>query len=112
MPLTEEQKKEMKEILENLLKESTIHIQSLKEQSKPVSLDDPIGRVTRIDAIQMQNMAMATLQREEENIQMTDTALKKLEQGTFGECSACKKQIQWERLKALPGVSLCINCAR
>jgi len=106
------QKKKMKEILENLLKESIIHIKSLKEQSNPVSLDDPIGRVTRIDAIQSQNMAMATLKREEENIQMINTALNKLEQGTFGICSACKKPIRWERLKALSSVSLCINCAR
>lgn len=41
-----------------------------------------------------------------------DTALERIEAGTYGECTHCGEQIAEERLKALPYAALCINCAK
>jgi DnaK suppressor protein len=37
-------------------------------------------------------------------------ALKKFEEGTYGQCDNCGQPIDPERLEALPQASLCLNC--
>jgi DnaK suppressor protein len=65
--------------------------------------------------------ATATLGREidstlEENSEQVlaeiNAALKRIEDGTYGTCAACGKEIAPERLEAHPWASLCIDDAR
>jgi RNA polymerase-binding protein DksA len=37
-------------------------------------------------------------------------ALKKLDEGTYGTCENCGKEIPWERLEAIPSARLCVDC--
>ncbi|MBU1087794.1 MAG: TraR/DksA family transcriptional regulator [Candidatus Omnitrophica bacterium] len=39
-----------------------------------------------------------------------DDALKKIDDGIYGQCEACEKKINKERLKAIPYAKLCRNC--
>ncbi len=39
-----------------------------------------------------------------------DEALRRIEDGTYGKCHNCGKQIQVPRLKAVPHARLCIEC--
>jgi DnaK suppressor protein len=39
-----------------------------------------------------------------------DDALKKIEDGTYGQCEACPKKISKERLKAIPYAKFCRSC--
>jgi len=48
----------------------------------------------------------------EESVRSIDTALEKIEDGTFGVCELCAKKITKERLKAVPYAKLCIDCQR
>ena len=41
-----------------------------------------------------------------------DAALKRIEDGTYGVCTKCGKQIPQERLEARPWATLCIDCQR
>jgi RNA polymerase-binding protein DksA len=41
-----------------------------------------------------------------------DAALLRIEEGRYGICSNCGKQIPTERLEALPWATLCIDCQR
>ena len=41
-----------------------------------------------------------------------ETALARLNDGTYGKCEECNKAIAVARLQALPYATLCINCAR
>lgn len=43
-------------------------------------------------------------------LEKIEYALERLEEGSYGICDGCKKQINIERLKAKPSVSLCIDC--
>ena len=48
---------------------------------------------------------------DEQNILYTiDEALKRVEDGTYGSCTQCGKQIPKKRLAALPHTELCIAC--
>lgn len=41
-----------------------------------------------------------------------ETALAKIDAGTYGVCGSCGKSIEAARLKALPHATLCIACKR
>ena len=48
-------------------------------------------------------------QRRLEQIQ---NALQRIEEGSYGQCESCGRDIEQARLAALPFTSLCIDCAR
>lgn len=39
-----------------------------------------------------------------------DAAIKRIEEGKFGDCEQCQKPITLKRLKAIPYARLCIKC--
>ena len=45
------------------------------------------------------------------DLECTERALAKLDEGTYGLCDACAKPIAAKRLQAMPNVVLCIECA-
>jgi RNA polymerase-binding transcription factor DksA len=49
----------------------------------------------------------ATLQ---EHLRQVDHALRRIEDGTRGQCERCGKQIAKARLDAMPEATLCIDC--
>ena len=49
---------------------------------------------------------------EAEHLSHIDTALRRIEEGTFGTCENCGKPISPERLEAMPWATLCIDCKR
>jgi len=46
-----------------------------------------------------------------DTLQDIDTALGKIEQGTYGQCESCGGPIADARLEAMPMARLCISCA-
>lgn len=48
--------------------------------------------------------------RERTFLSKIDTALKKIEDGTFGVCEDCSEMIHLKRLEARPETTLCIKC--
>jgi RNA polymerase-binding transcription factor DksA len=40
------------------------------------------------------------------------TSLSKLKKGTYGKCENCGKNIEENRLKALPTATLCLTCSK
>ena len=45
-------------------------------------------------------------------LEAIDSALKRIEEGTYGTCVGCGEQIRYERLEATPWAALCIDCKR
>lgn len=39
-----------------------------------------------------------------------DTALRRMEQGSFGQCEECEEEIPLKRLRVRPDASLCLDC--
>jgi len=82
------------------------------DDRNPVELDQQsVGRLSRIDAIQVQEMARATEVRRKERLLRIGGALKRIEDGSFGECLECGEDIAAKRLQLDPTVLLCIDCA-
>lgn len=45
-------------------------------------------------------------------LKLVEMALQRMEEGSYGKCEACKKNIPLARLQALPYAALCIKCKR
>lgn len=83
-----------------------------KETSGTVALDQArIGRLSRIDALQAQQMADETERRRQRNLQKIHSALRRLDAGEYGYCLCCDEEIAVARLEIDPASTHCINCA-
>ncbi len=80
--------------------------------AETVELDQTrVGRLSRMDALQGQAMAQATLQRQRNELTRIDAALRRLDAGTYGDCLDCGEPIAAPRLVADPTATLCLTCA-
>jgi RNA polymerase-binding protein DksA len=84
------------------------------------SLDDEVEEIGASDN-HLAETATATLGREidytlGENsgqvLAAIDSALRRIDEGTYGTCVSCGEEIRYERLEATPWASLCIDCKR
>lgn len=99
--------------LERRLDELTRALAQGKDAAKPVLLDQSsVGRLSRMDAMQSQAMSAEAQRRRELDISRVRSALKRLDDGTYGECVSCGEPIADKRLDHDPAATICIDCAR
>jgi len=87
-------------------------IRQYEELSQPISPDNAIGRVSRMDAINNKGVMDAALAKARERLTGLRHNLEKLGTNDFGVCSKCKNKIPIERILLAPSSSFCVNCAR
>ena len=93
---------------QELLKRGDLNAQS----RKVVELDQSrVGRLSRMDALQVQAMSLATDRRREMEIRRIDAALERLACGEFGYCTSCGEEIGMARLELDPAAPTCVACA-
>jgi DnaK suppressor protein len=81
------------------------------EAARPVELDQAsVGRLSRMDAMQAQSMALEGVRRREVQLARIGGALRRLEGGDFGLCHCCGEEIDIRRLRFDPTVTRCVNC--
>lgn len=89
--------------------------QSLAEEdpeSKPVAPDVAIGRLSRLDSMQAQQMNLAQQRRQREELERLQNAIERMNKGSYGTCAYCMMPIGFERLEAMPDAVVCMSCAR
>lgn len=83
------------------------------ELRKPVELDQQsVGRLSRMDALQVQAMAKETERRRRDEIKRIESALDRIAEGEYGWCLTCGEQIAEKRLELDPTAAVCVDCAR
>ena len=108
--LTPEQVGELREALLALREELQELLSISRDGTKPVDLDEPIGRLTRMDAIQQQSMSAASRRAFDVRLQQVQQALGLIERGDYGACRRCEDPIGYPRLKARPESPYCLDC--
>lgn len=92
--------------------ELTASIENAADSAAPVELDQQVqGRLSRMDAIQGQAMAQATIERRRVEIAQIDAAFKRMEEDEFGYCVECGDDIAPKRLELNPAIARCVECA-
>ncbi len=87
-------------------------LEAQKKTSAPVELDQArVGRLSRMDAMQQQEMSKASAHLVNLERQRIQTALKRMKSGEYGYCIFCDDEINVKRLDFDPSILICIDCA-
>jgi len=82
------------------------------EATKTVELDQAsVGRLSRIDAMQTQQMAQELARRRQQQLIKIESALRRIEAGDYGYCAVCDEEIDPRRLALDPANTRCVKCA-
>ena len=81
-----------------------------RDSAQTVDLDQPIGRLSRMDALQQQSMVKAQRDRFEQRRGQVLAALRSFERDEYGECRRCNEPIGYRRLKVRPEAPFCVAC--
>ena len=82
------------------------------ESAGTVELDQTrLGRLSRMDAMQAQQMAKASSRRRQAERGRIAAALKRIDDGEYGYCLSCGDLIPAPRLQIDPAVPQCVDCA-
>lgn len=85
---------------------------SSRDATKPVELDQAsVGRLSRMDAMQSQQMAQELARRRQQQLVKIEGALRRIESGDYGYCVDCGEEINVRRLSLDPTNTRCVKCA-
>ena len=107
-----EEKMKLKELILKRIMRTERKVEELKEMVKPYAPENSIGRVSRMDAINNQNVMKAALRADEKRLSGLRLALANIDQPDFGICQECQKTIDPKRLLLMPESKHCVKCAR
>ncbi len=78
---------------------------------QPVELDQArVGRLSRMDAMQSQQMALEAARRRQDQFNKISGAMQRIELGEYGSCFLCGEEIPIRRLLVDPASTRCIAC--
>lgn len=104
--------KEFRKALDTLAAEIRDYDVETMDERAPVELDQQaVGRLSRMDALQVQAMAMETSRRRGTQLRRIAAALARMDEGEFGYCLKCSDEIAARRIELDPATPLCIGCA-
>jgi len=88
-------------------------LSAIAEDSRAaVELDQSkVGRLSRMDAMQQQEMAKASEAHRAQELRKIEAAITRIDTGDYGYCVQCDEPIALKRLEIDPAVALCIDCA-
>ncbi|MFT5701188.1 MAG: DnaK suppressor protein [Desulforhopalus sp.] len=83
-----------------------------QESTQAVNLDQSsVGRLSRMNAMQSQAMALESKRRREIELIRIDAALERIDEEEYGFCASCQEEINRRRLEIDPANPFCVDCA-
>jgi DnaK suppressor protein len=113
--MAQKPKLNIKSLLQKLKQREAVLRETVASTSldrKPVELDQAMqGRLSRMDALQQREMALATQRRREVELLRIEAALKRIKSEDYGYCVSCDEEIALGRLESDPAEPMCVECA-
>jgi len=111
--MTEDQVQQCKQQLLQMQTEHQELEEAFEKAGDTVKLDQSsVGRLSRMDAMQGQQMALEASRRRKRQIQKIEGALRRIEGEEYGYCFVCEEEIDIRRLEADPTNTRCLGCAK
>lgn len=82
------------------------------EMSEPITPDNAIGRISRMDAINNKSVTEEALRQAKNKLENLKKMFSKINDPDFGLCLKCRQSIPIGRLLIRPESLYCINCAK
>ena len=86
-------------------------ISKYSELCKPISPENSIGRISRMDAINNKSVVESALRKSKEKMSQLKAMQNNISNSDFGNCKKCKKEIPFGRLMLQPHSKFCVICA-
>ncbi len=109
--MTPAQKVQLKQIIQERIGELEASLAQENEEAKPVEPDVAIGRLSRLDSMQGQQMALELQRRQNAELLRLRDAINRVETPAYGICPLCRQEIAFARLEAMPDATLCVACS-
>ena len=100
-----------KKYLEEALDEVGKYLESSEDAAAAVAPDKGLGRLSRMEAMQDQQLVMEMRRRKKRQLVEIKLAISRLDMGNYGTCVFCGKEISHERLEVAPEVQTCMSCS-
>ena len=110
--MEEHVKNEIRQAVEEQIKDLAQGLSELEERSETVNLDQPIGRLSRIDSLTNQGILLSGISKSKARLTALQRTLQDIDDPEFGHCLECGQEINPKRLIVLPESRLCISCAQ
>ena len=104
-------RKELKKKIEEEILKSEKDIIEIEKLTQPITPENSIGRVSRMDAINNKSVMEAALRTKKAKLTKLKIALSKIDEVDFGLCAMCNNPIQAMRLMFMPESTRCVRCA-
>lgn len=102
---------QFRQSLLNLKSELEAEEETSKASGETVELDQArLGRLSRMDAMQTQQMALEETRRRQHRLVKVEGALRRIESDEYGCCYICDEEIDVRRLAVDPTNTRCIGC--
>jgi len=98
--------------LETKISRKKTDIKELKELTKPISPENAIGRISRMDAINNKSVNEAALRNAENKLVQLERSLSEIDTEGFGLCRQCGEAIETEKLMVMPESFRCVACTK
>jgi DnaK suppressor protein len=108
--LTKPERARLKRALLALQQELESVLAGMEAGTQPVEPDSAIGRISRMDAMQIQQMAQANQRTARRRLNQVNAALLRWQEERYGECAKCFDDIGFRRLQAQPEAPFCVAC--
>ena len=109
--MNKQERNKAKKSIKKSIEETQKDISNLKELIKPISPENAIGRVSRMDAINNKSVSEAALTNAIDKLTLLELALQKINHEDFGLCVRCKNEIPIQRILLMPQSNRCVHCA-
>ena len=109
--MNEKMKKEIQEKIDTEINKTIESISEYKKLTKPISPENSIGRVSRMDAINNKSVIESALRNMEEKLLKLKFVKSKIDNDDFGICTSCKNEIPLGRILIVPESRFCVKCA-
>ena len=109
--MTAEEKDKLEKHIRERLDVIRSDIASYRRLTQPVSPDNAIGRLTRLEALGSKSINEAALSTARHTLSRLEHALKMIDRADFGLCRVCEEPIPFQRLMVVPETDRCVECA-
>ena len=109
--MNSEQKKMIYQLIEKEIIKIIDKVKKLKIDAQPISPENAIGRVSRMDAINNKSITEVALKAAEIKLKNLQNTKEKVEMENFGKCIKCLRIIPIQRILIIPESKKCVNCA-
>lgn len=108
--MNQQEKRRIKDRIYQEIAQTEQDIARLKAINTPVSPDNAIGRISRMEAINARAISNSALLQAQARLRGLKSARANLHEPEFGSCIECGELIPAERILLLPHVKMCVSC--